>query len=142
MFIFVFCFCITIDFTATSDKQDWKKITVIPKISNQKAHTLSSIITTEQETKYTQSRKSYVPSTTRANEQSTSTAIQTTMSNHQTTILSSTTIKNQEYIETSLENSMTTANSFTSTILIQKSKILFSMVCCYYSFFFLFSPRS
>jgi hypothetical protein len=114
-------------------------MTVIPKSSNQKAHTLSSIITTEQETKYistnTQSIKSHVPSTTRANDQSTSTAIQTTISNHPSTILSSTTIKNQEYIETSLENRMTTANSFTSTILIEKSKILFfSMVCCYYSF--------
>ncbi|CAF1305215.1 unnamed protein product [Rotaria sordida] len=111
--------------TGILNEQDLKKITIIPINNNQEIDVSSIIMKTKQEDQQilinTQSMKSNRSLNTIVDEQSTSSTIQTTISNHQSIILSSIiTIKNQEYVETSEENEKTTIDTFTSTFLMPK----------------------
>ncbi|CAF3979755.1 unnamed protein product [Rotaria sordida] len=111
--------------TGILNEQDLKKITIIPINNNQEIDVSSIIMKTKQEDQQilinTQSMKSNRSLNTIVDEQSTSSTIQTTISNHQSIILSSIiTIKNQEYVETSQENEKTTIDTFTSTFLMPK----------------------
>jgi hypothetical protein len=69
-----------------------------------------------------QAMKSYPSLNTTVHEQTTSTTTQTTTPNRQSTI----TIKKQEFVQTSLDNKITTADTLTSSLLIHKSKIVVS----------------
>ncbi|CAF2558534.1 unnamed protein product [Rotaria sp. Silwood2] len=109
--------------TEISGEQDLKKITLIPINHNQEIHT-SSILKTKQENQHisanTQSMKFYPSSNTIVDEQLTSPIMQTTMFNRQSIILSSVTVKHEEYVETSQENKITTVDTLTSTFLMPK----------------------
>ncbi|CAF1045230.1 unnamed protein product [Rotaria sp. Silwood1] len=109
--------------TEISNEQELKKITIIPINNNQEIH-IPSIVKTKQENQYistnTQSMKSYQSLNTIVDEQSTFPTIQVTMSNRQSTIQSSVTINNKEYVEASEENKITTIDTLTSTFLMPK----------------------